>query len=50
MIGGDKNEKGKWQIADALKMCETAFSKKLRKEVTVEEKNEILAIIDELAK
>ena len=38
-----------WQIADALNLQESMFSKKLRKELTDEEKDEILAVIDRLA-
>lgn len=39
-----------WQIADALGMQESSFSKKLRKELPYEEQEKILNIIDELAK
>ena len=39
-----------WQIADALGMQESLFSKKLRKELTEEEQEKILSIIDDLAK
>lgn len=39
-----------WQIADALGMQESLFSKKLRKELDEEEQVKILSIIDELAK
>lgn len=39
-----------WQIADALGMQESLFSKKLRKELTEEEQENILSIIDDLAK
>lgn len=39
-----------WQIADALGMQESLFSKKLRKELTEEEQEKILNIIDDLAK
>lgn len=38
-----------WQIADALGMQESLFSKKLRKELTEEEQEKILAIVDRLA-
>ena len=38
-----------WQIADALGMADSAFSRKLRKELTGEQKAQILAIIDRLA-
>lgn len=39
-----------WQIADALGMQESLFSKKLRKELSEEEQEKILSIIDDLAK
>ena len=39
-----------WQIADALGMQESQFSKKLRKELTEEEQSRILGIIDDLVK
>ncbi len=39
-----------WQIADALGMQESAFSKKLRKELPEDEQERILSIIDNLAK
>ena len=39
-----------WQIADALDVQESMFSKKLRKELTEEEKEKIINIIDDLAK
>lgn len=39
-----------WQIADALGIQESMFSKKLRKELEEEEQAKILSIIDELAK
>ena len=38
-----------WQIADKLGMTDGTFSKKLRKELTDNEKQNIFAIIDELA-
>lgn len=38
-----------WQIAEALCMQDTNFSKKLRFELPQEEKERIFAIIDELA-
>lgn len=38
-----------WQIADKLGMTDGTFSKKLRKELTDKEKQNIFAIIDELA-
>jgi hypothetical protein len=39
-----------WQIADALGMQESLFSKKLRKELPEDEQERILNIIDDLAK
>ena len=39
-----------WQIADALGIQESLFSKNLRKELTEEEQEKILSIIDDLAK
>lgn len=39
-----------WQIADALGIQESLFSKKLRKELTDEEQEQVLNIIDALAK
>lgn len=39
-----------WQIADALSMQESLFSKKLRKELPEDEQERILSIIDDLAK
>ena len=39
-----------WQIADALGIQESMFSKKLRKELEEKEQAKILSIIDELAK
>lgn len=39
-----------WQIADALGIADSSFSRKLRKELPDEEKNRIIAIIDELAR
>lgn len=38
-----------WQIADALGMQESSFSKKLRKELPDDEQKKILEIIRELA-
>lgn len=37
-----------WQIADALGIQESSFSKKLRKELPAQEQEMILAIIHEL--
>lgn len=39
-----------WQVAEAIGMNESAFSRKLRKELPPEEKEKILAAIDGLAK
>ncbi len=39
-----------WQIAEALGIADSSFSRKLRKEFSPEAKAEILAIIDRLAK
>lgn len=39
-----------WQIADALGISDSAFSRKLRKELPQEEKDKILAVIEQLAK
>lgn len=39
-----------WQIANALGINDGNFSRKLRKELPEEEKNKILAIIDQLSK
>lgn len=39
-----------WQIADALGIQESMFSKKLRKELGEEDQVKILSIIAELAK
>ena len=38
-----------WQIADKLGMRDNEFSRKLRKELSVEKKAEIRAIIKELS-
>ena len=38
-----------WKIADKLGITDGTFSKKLRKELTAEEKAKILEIIDEVA-
>lgn len=37
-----------WQIADRLGIYDTNFSKKLRSELSQDETNKILAIIDEI--
>lgn len=39
-----------WQIADALCIQESMFSKRLRNELPEDEQERILAIIDKLAK
>ncbi len=38
-----------WQIADKLGINDGNFSRKLRKELSAEEKTKIFAIIDELS-
>lgn len=38
-----------WEVAESLEMQDSAFSRKLRKELPQEEKEKILAIIDRLA-
>lgn len=38
-----------WQIAEALGIADTAFSKLLRRELPPEKKQEILAAIDKIA-
>ena len=39
-----------WQVAGALGMNESAFTRKLRKELPQDEKEKILAVIEKLAK
>lgn len=39
-----------WQVAEAIGMNESAFSRKLRKELAADERERILAAIDKLAK
>lgn len=39
-----------WQVAEAIGMNESAFSRKLRKELADDEKERILSAIDKLAK
>ena len=39
-----------WQVADAIGICDTSFSKKLRKEIPQEEKSHILLLIQQLAR
>ena len=38
-----------WQIADKLGLADSNFCKKLRKELSAEEKAKIFSIIDELS-
>lgn len=38
-----------WQIAEAIRVADSNFSRKLRKELPTEEKNRMFSIIDELA-
>ena len=38
-----------WQIADALGIAECSFSRKLRKELSQEEKEKIFSIIQKLS-
>lgn len=38
-----------WQLAEALGISETHFSRKLRKELPQEEREKILSVIDQLA-
>lgn len=39
-----------WQIADALGIADTTFSRKLRKELPQADKNRIFSIITELSR
>ncbi len=39
-----------WQIAEALGIADCSFSRKLRKELSDDEKNRIFGIIENLAK
>ena len=39
-----------WQIADSLGISDCTFSRKLRKEITESEKQEIFAIIERLTR
>ena len=39
-----------WQIADALGIADSSFSRKLRKELPKEDKNRIFSIIAELSR
>lgn len=38
-----------WQVAEAIGMNESAFSRKLRKELPQEEKKKIIGIIEQLS-
>lgn len=38
-----------WEIANKLRICEMTMTRKLRKELSDTEKQEIFAIIDEIA-
>ena len=38
-----------WQIADKLNICDSNFSRQLRKEFPAEKKTEIMSVIDDLA-
>ncbi len=39
-----------WQIADALGIADSSLSRKLRRELTCEEKENIMSIIAEISK
>lgn len=39
-----------WQVAEAMGMNDSAFSRKLRRELSQEDKERVLAAIEELAK
>lgn len=39
-----------WEIAERLGIADTSFSRKLRRELSAEEKEKIYAIIDDLKK
>ena len=39
-----------WEVAEELNICDSSFSRKLRKELPTEEKSQILDIIENLAK
>lgn len=47
-IGG--NGLRNWQVAEAIGMNESAFSRKLRKELSPDEKEKILVTIEKLSK
>lgn len=38
-----------WQIAEKLNLCDSNFSRKLRKELSINEKKKVVRIIDELS-
>lgn len=38
-----------WQIAEEMKLCDLSFSKRLRHELDIDEKQEIYEIIDKLS-
>ena len=38
-----------WMVAEALGISDSSFSRKLRRELPVEERERILAIIDQIA-
>lgn len=38
-----------WEVADRLGICDTTFSRKLRRQLQPEETERILAIIDEIS-
>ncbi len=50
-IRNSAKEKGVklWEIADALSIADTTLSKKLRRELSAEEKEMILGVIEQLA-
>lgn len=39
-----------WEIAERLNIADSNFSRKMRKELSLEDKNKIKIIIDEIAK
>lgn len=46
----NKHKVALWKIADKLNIFDSTFSKKLRKELSIEYKEKIYIIIDELSK
>ena len=44
-----KNGVKLWMVAEALGMADSAFSKKLRHELAVDERERVLSVIDQLA-